>query len=74
MGAGDPYQIDCCGCGIDFTPRDGMDVIAAWNRRDLLDDAVRILRRTLEVATRNEEGEYADEAIAFLSKLNEAGK
>jgi Lar family restriction alleviation protein len=28
-----PYQIDCCGCGIDFEPRMGMDVIAAWNRR-----------------------------------------
>lgn len=33
MGAGKPYQIDCVGCGIEFTPREGMDVIAAWNRR-----------------------------------------
>jgi Lar family restriction alleviation protein len=28
-----PYGIDCLGCGIDFIPRDGMDVVAAWNRR-----------------------------------------
>lgn len=28
-----PYAIDCLGCGADFTPREGMDVIAAWNRR-----------------------------------------
>lgn len=32
-GEGKPYQIDCVGCGIEFTPREGMDVIAAWNRR-----------------------------------------
>jgi Lar family restriction alleviation protein len=32
-GTGAPYGIDCLGCGIDFTPREGMDVIAAWNRR-----------------------------------------
>jgi Lar family restriction alleviation protein len=31
--APEPYQIDCLGCGIDFEPREGMDVIAAWNRR-----------------------------------------
>lgn len=28
-----PYQIDCIGCGTEFTPREGMDAIAAWNRR-----------------------------------------
>lgn len=28
-----PYQIDCVGCGIEFEPREGMDVVAAWNRR-----------------------------------------
>lgn len=33
MGAGEPYAIDCLGCGADYTPRDGMDVIAMWNRR-----------------------------------------
>lgn len=33
MGAGKPYAIDCLGCGMDFVPRDGMDVIAMWNRR-----------------------------------------
>lgn len=32
-GTGDPYCIDCLGCGADFTPREGMDVIAMWNRR-----------------------------------------
>lgn len=32
-GSGPPFAIDCVGCGIDFTPREGMDVIAAWNRR-----------------------------------------
>lgn len=32
-GSGLPYAIDCLGCGIDFTPREGTDVIAAWNRR-----------------------------------------
>lgn len=26
-----PYAIDCLGCGTDFTPREGMDVIAAQN-------------------------------------------
>jgi Lar family restriction alleviation protein len=35
-GASKPYGIDCLGCGIDFTPREGMDVIAAWNRRAAL--------------------------------------
>ena len=33
MGAGKPYAIDCLGCGADYVPRDGMDVIAMWNRR-----------------------------------------
>lgn len=33
FGGGEPYAIDCVGCGIDFTPREGVDVIAAWNRR-----------------------------------------
>jgi hypothetical protein len=33
LGAGKPYAIDCVGCGMDFTPREGMDVIASWNRR-----------------------------------------
>lgn len=33
MGGGKPYAIDCLGCGADFTPRAGTDVIAAWNRR-----------------------------------------
>lgn len=32
-GGGEPYQVDCVGCGIEFEPRKGMDVIAAWNRR-----------------------------------------
>lgn len=36
IGGGKPYAIDCLGCGIEFTPRDGADVIAAWNRRTLL--------------------------------------
>lgn len=33
MGYGKPYAIDCLGCGADFTPREGFDVIALWNRR-----------------------------------------
>jgi Lar family restriction alleviation protein len=33
MGEGEPYAIDCLGCGIDFVPREGTDVRAAWNRR-----------------------------------------
>jgi hypothetical protein len=28
-----PYAIDCIGCGYDFVPREGRDVIAMWNRR-----------------------------------------
>ena len=32
-GSGAPYAIDCVGCGMDFTPREGMDVFEAWNRR-----------------------------------------
>lgn len=28
-----PHAIDCLRCGIDFVPREGMDVIAAWNKR-----------------------------------------
>jgi Lar family restriction alleviation protein len=35
LGGGEPFSIDCLGCGIDFTPREGMDVIAAWNRRPM---------------------------------------
>jgi len=27
------HAIDCLRCGIDFVPREGMDVIAAWNKR-----------------------------------------
>lgn len=33
MGGGKPYAIDCLGCGADYTPRTGADVVAAWNRR-----------------------------------------
>lgn len=33
-GGGKPHSIDCLGCGIDFIPRKGMDVVEAWNRRD----------------------------------------
>jgi hypothetical protein len=29
----EPYAVDCVGCGYDFVPREGLDVIAAWNRR-----------------------------------------
>lgn len=36
MGGGKPYAIDCLGCGIDFVPREGFDVVAAWNRRAAL--------------------------------------
>lgn len=32
-GSGAPYAIDCVGCGMDFTPREGMEVFEAWNRR-----------------------------------------
>lgn len=32
-GGGEPYAIDCIRCGYDFTPREGMDVVALWNRR-----------------------------------------
>lgn len=28
-----PYAIDCVRCGFDFAPRDGLDVVAMWNRR-----------------------------------------
>ena len=28
-----PHAIDCICCGYDFTPREGMDVIAMWNKR-----------------------------------------
>jgi hypothetical protein len=28
-----PHLIECLGCGFDFVPREGMDVIAMWNRR-----------------------------------------
>lgn len=34
MGRSGPFSIDCLGCGADFVPREGMDVVAAWNRRD----------------------------------------
>ena len=33
FGEGKPYAIDCIGCGMDFVPREGRDVIAAWNTR-----------------------------------------
>ncbi len=33
MGAGEPYAIDCLRCGYDFTPREGLDVRALWNKR-----------------------------------------
>lgn len=34
-GTGIPYAIDCLGCGIDVTPREGMNAIEVWNRRTL---------------------------------------
>lgn len=34
LRGGTPYAVDCLGCGIDFTPRDGVDAVAAWNRRN----------------------------------------
>jgi len=33
VGAGEPYAVDCIGCGYDFVPRVGFDVVALWNRR-----------------------------------------
>jgi hypothetical protein len=33
MGDSKPYAIDCLGCGADYTPREGFDVVAMWNRR-----------------------------------------
>lgn len=30
---GKPYAIDCLGCGYDFQPREGFDVVELWNRR-----------------------------------------
>jgi hypothetical protein len=32
-GNGPAYAIDCLRCGYDFTPREGMDVVAMWNTR-----------------------------------------
>jgi len=32
-GTGPCLGIDCLRCGIDFTPRKGMDVYEAWNKR-----------------------------------------
>ena len=34
-----PYCIDCVGCGFEFVPREGCDVIAMWNRRTHSGDA-----------------------------------
>lgn len=31
--AAKPYAIDCLGCGFEFVPREGMDVIEKWNTR-----------------------------------------
>jgi len=33
LGVGKPYAIDCLGCGADYRPREGLDVVALWNRR-----------------------------------------
>lgn len=56
-GGGKPYAIDCIGCGMDFTPREGMDVVAAWNRRDL--DAA----KGAEIAKLREENDRLREAL-----------
>lgn len=40
--SGPAYSIDCLGCGADFTPRDGMDAIAAWNRRTANSSGVKV--------------------------------
>lgn len=44
-GTGPAYAIDCLRCGIDFTPREGMDVAAAWNRRASHLEVARLARR-----------------------------
>ncbi len=51
---GKPYAIDCLGCGYDFQPREGFDVVELWNRRvprwsraDALASALRQLVRVL---------------------------
>lgn len=33
VGDEEPFAIDCLGCGTRFTPRDGVNAKAAWNRR-----------------------------------------
>ena len=38
-GVGKPLSIDCIGCGIEFVPREGADVISAWNRRAIIEEA-----------------------------------
>lgn len=32
-GTGPCRGIDCLRCGIDFVPRNGIDVFSAWNKR-----------------------------------------
>jgi len=47
-----PYCIDCIGCGHEFVPREGADVVAAWNRRaDATGAEVLRLREAMEAIT-----------------------
>lgn len=58
-----PYAIDCLGCGYEFHPREGFDVVELWNTRvprwshaDALASALRQLVRVfprLRVPTEN---------------------
>ena len=66
LGGGKPYAIDCIGCGMDFVPREGRDVIAAWNTRaphPAMQEALDALERA--------RGYVADEYEADKSKAAE---
>lgn len=61
-GGGKPYAIDCVGCGIDFVPREGLDVIAAWNRRTVNPSILSIIEDMAKALE-----PFADQAETFDS-------
>lgn len=69
LGCGEPYAIDCLGCGCDFTPREGMDVIAAWNAR-APDPA--LAAKDATIAELEAENTQMRDALEYLSYIHDS--
>ena len=64
-----PYAIDCIGCGVDLTPREGMSGIEAWNKRSLRYEALVGALKT--IITRSNNGELGTSKVIDMRRIDE---